>query len=160
MTQSGFFVGLLLGAWLFGTLTDAFGRKKVFFGTVAGSILSGLGCGASLGFYSFAFFRLSLAFFNAGMILSSYTLVLEIVGISMRTLAGIATAAFFSTGFPILALLAFLIHDWRALSIVCAVSGLPLLLLWRLASSLCSGSQVYSIELNYGVCLYTWQRVN
>ncbi len=131
LTQSGFFVGLLLGAWLFGTLTDRFGRKKVFFGTILGSTLSGIGYGAAPEFYTFAFFRVSLAFFNAGMIISGYTLVLEIVGISKRTLVGSATMAFFSVGFPLLAVLAFFIRDWRALCIVCAASGLPLLLLWR-----------------------------
>ncbi len=131
LTQSGFFIGLLLGAWLFGTLTDTFGRKKVFFGTMLGSILSGTGCGVAPEFYSFAFFRLSLAFFNSGMILSSYTLVLEIVGISKRTLAGISSMAFFSFGFPILAILAFFIRDWKALCIVCAASGVPILMLWR-----------------------------
>ncbi len=106
-----------------------FGRKKVVFGALIGSILSGIGCGVAPWFFLFAFFRVSLAFFNAGLI-AGFPLTIELVGISKRNLAGLIGGVLFAVGFPVLALLAFLISNWRILTVVCALHGVPLLLLW------------------------------
>ena len=131
LSQSGFFFGLLIGAWVFGSVADMIGRKKVFFI----SILSATGCnvlsGLAPGFYFFAFFRVAIAFFNAGIILSSYTLCMEITGISQRTFAGLAVQLFFAVGYVVLAVLAYLIRDWRTLSVITGLTGFLFLFLWR-----------------------------
>ena len=132
MSQSGYFVGLLVGSWVFGTVADQIGRKKVLFLTILGTAISGLGYTLAPGIYSFIFFRIVAAICGQGVIMSSYVLVMEIVGRSARSFAGLAIAMFFSFGCALLAILAYLIREWRTLSLVSTLSGLLFLLLWRL----------------------------
>jgi putative MFS transporter len=131
MSQSVFFIGSLIGAWVWGTVADKIGRRKVFFITLALAIISGFGYGLSPGYAIFVFFRLLSAISGAGLILSSYVLSVEIVGISARSYAGIAGAGFFSFAYPLLALLAYFIHSWRWLSVVISLLGLGYFPLWR-----------------------------
>ena len=116
---------------MFGTVADQVGRKKVLFLTILGTALSGLGYTLAPGIYSFIFFRIVTAFCGQGVIMSSYVLVMEIVGCSARSFAGLAIAVFFSFGCALLAILAYLIREWRTLSLVSTLSGLLFLLLWR-----------------------------
>ena len=131
MSQSVFFVGSLIGAWMWGTIADKIGRKKVFFITLACAIVSGFGFGLAPSYTIFVFFRLLSAVSSAGVILSSYVLSVEIVGISARSYAGIAGSAFFSLAYPFLALLAYFIRSWRWLSVVISLLGLGYFPLWR-----------------------------
>ena len=131
MSQSAFFVGNLLGAWLWGTIADKIGRKKVFFITLVCTVLSGLGFGLAPNYSVFVFFRLMSAVSTAGVILASYVLSVEIVGISARSYAGIAGGGFFSLSYPLLALLAYFIRSWRWLSVVISLVGLGFFPLWR-----------------------------
>jgi len=121
----------VIGSWVFGNLAEKIGRKKVLFLTILGSCFSGLGYTLAPEFYSFAFFRGLTALCCQGTIISGYVLSMEIVGISARSFVGLAIAPFFAVGCALLAGLAFFIRDWRALSLVCTLSGLPLLFLWR-----------------------------
>ena len=131
LSQSGYFLGLLIGSWVFGTIIDMIGRKKVYFMTTlcvaVFSVLSGL----APGFYFFAFFRVAIGFFSAGFILSSYSICIEITGISQRTFVGMVIHAFFAVGCLVLAVMAYLIRDWRALSVIAGLAGFLFLLLWR-----------------------------
>ena len=135
MSQSVFFVGGLIGSWLWGTIADKIGRKKVLFITLACTILSGLGFGLAPNYSVFVFFRLMSAISGAGVILSSYVLSVEIVGISARSFAGIAGSVFFSLSYPLLALFAYLVYTWRWLSVVVSLVGLGYLPLWRYVCS-------------------------
>src|SRR5580704_17224702 len=55
---SAYLVGAVLGALLFGWLTDRFGRKKLFFVTIAVYLTATAATALSWNFWSFAFFRL------------------------------------------------------------------------------------------------------
>ena len=136
MSQSVFFIGSLIGAWVWGTIADKIGRRKVYFITLALAIMSGLGFGLSPSYPVFVFFRLLSAISSAGVILSSYVLSVEIVGISARSYAGIAGSLFFSLAYPFLALLAYFIHSWRWLSVIISLLGLGYFPLWRLVQHL------------------------
>ena len=121
----------MLGAWIFGMLADMIGRRKVFFLSIIGVISSALGYSLAPGFYSFAFLRVVSAFCNAGLVLSGYVLSMELVGISQRTFAGLVINIFFGLGYVVLAVLAYLVPEWRAQSIIGAAFGITFLLAWR-----------------------------
>ena len=48
-------VGFLLGAWIWGSVADKIGRKKVFFITCGCLFLSGFSCGFSFSYCSFEY---------------------------------------------------------------------------------------------------------
>jgi len=131
LSQCGFFIGLAVGAWVFGTMADRIGRKNVLFLTVLGTCVSGLGFTLVHEIYSFALLRVIVGIFISGAIVSCYVLRVEIVGTSARSFAGVLGGVFFAAGYVLLAVFAYFIHDWRALCSVCAITGLPYLLLWR-----------------------------
>lgn len=137
MSQSVFFVGSLIGAWLWGSIADKIGRKKVFFITIACTILSGLGFGLAPSYAVFVFFRLTSAVSGAGVILSGYVLSVEVVGMSARSFVGIASSGFFSLTYPCLAVLAYFIRSWRWLCVVVSLIGLGFFPLWRWVHNTC-----------------------
>ena len=108
-----------------------FGRKKVFFTATVGSAVCTIASGLVPGFNFFVFFRIAIAFFNAGILLSGYSLAMEITGISQRTFAGLGVHAFFGFGCLLLAVMAYFIRNWRTLSVVSGLAGFLFLLLWR-----------------------------
>ena len=55
---------------------------------------------------------------------------MEMVVTTKRTAAGFVSNAFVSMGMLLLALLAFLIRDWRHLMLVSSLLGAPLMLFW------------------------------
>jgi len=119
-----------VGMWIFGTFSDVFGRRKVFFLTFLAMSLSTLGYGLAPGFYVFTFFRMLASAFGTGIVFG-YVMCLEIIGISYRSYAGLVSHIFFSLGYPILALMAYYIRDWRLLCISSALSGGVVALMWR-----------------------------
>ncbi len=131
LSQSMFFVGSMLGAWIFGTLADRIGRRKAYFISIALSAASGFGYSLAPNYYIFIIFRLLVALNLAGVILSSFVLSMEIAGAEYRTFAGLAYSAIFAFCYPILAGLAYLIPNWRLLGVISSLSLLPFLLLWR-----------------------------
>ena len=131
MSQSVFFIGWLIGSWLWGTVADKIGRKKVYFINAACMVLSGLGFGLAPSYTIFVFFRLLCAASCAGVSISSYVLSVEVVDISTRSFAGFLGAVFFSLAYPFLALLAYFIRSWRWLSVVISLLGLGYFPLWR-----------------------------
>ena len=157
MSQSVFFVGSLIGAWVWGIIADKIGRKKVFFITLLCTVASGLGFGLAFSYTVFVFFRLLSAVSCAGVILTSYVLSVEIVGITARSYAGIVGAVFFSMAYPFLALLAYFIRSWRWLCVVISLLGLGYFPLWRCVDMYVHVCVVYLYSPCYGnkTCMST-----
>ena len=131
ISQSMFFIGAMLGAWIWGTVADRIGRRKVFFLSILCTVILGLGCSLSPSFYIFAIFRLLVAFSTAGVILSSFVHSVEIIGTEYRTAATMGIFVYFGLCYPLVALSAYLITNWRMFCIVNSLSGLLFFLLWR-----------------------------
>ena len=131
ISQSMFFIGAMLGAWIWGTVADRIGRRKVFFLSILCTVILGLGCSLSPNFYIFAIFRLLVAFSTAGVILSSFVHSVEIIGTEYRTAVTMGIFVYFGLCYPLVALSAYLITNWRMFCIVNSLSGLLFFLLWR-----------------------------
>lgn len=62
--------------------------------------------------------------------LSIFSPALEMVGPSKRIVAGTIIHMFFAIGFLVIAGIAYLVHDWRKLSILVTLPGLLYLPYW------------------------------
>ena len=96
-------------------------RQQVVCGTV-----SGVADCLSL----FSLFRFGAGAGCAGQLLVRYVYCMEMVVTAKRTAAGFVSNAFLSVGMLVLALLAFLIRDWRHLMLVSSLMSAPLMLFW------------------------------
>lgn len=79
----------------------------------------------------FALFRVGAGAAAAGCLLSRFVYCMELSVTSNRTAAGFVSNIFMTVGYAILALLAYLMRDWRHLMLAVSVPGVLLLLfLW------------------------------
>eukprot|EP00058_Branchiostoma_floridae_P000228 XP_002585716.1 hypothetical protein BRAFLDRAFT_257702 [Branchiostoma floridae] len=116
--QSMYMVGVLLGAVGFGQLSDMIGRKKTLFIGLFLQLGFGVAVAFSPNYTFFVVFRALVGATTSAVFLPGFVIGTELVAPSMRTWAGTLIQIFFSIGFMLLALLAYLIRDWRTLQLV------------------------------------------
>lgn len=131
LSQSAYFLGLLFGAFIFGRLSDMLGRKKIFIISIFLQFLAGLGYGLAFNFYFFLLMRLCTAIANAGLIMTSIILSVEIVSPGNRNFAGMLGSLLFGFSFSLMALLAYFITNWRHLVVLSSMLGLIPLFFFR-----------------------------
>ncbi|XP_045141095.1 solute carrier family 22 member 5 [Echinops telfairi] len=131
LTISLFFVGVLVGSFVSGQLSDRFGRKKVLFVTM------GIQTGFSfLQVFSTNFEMYAVLFFIVGMgqisnYVAAFVLGTEILGKSARIIfSTLGVCIFYSIGYMLLPLFAYFIRDWRMLLLALTVPGALCLALW------------------------------
>ncbi|BFZ10272.1 hypothetical protein BsWGS_13311 [Bradybaena similaris] len=129
-SKSVFFAGRLVGAVVFGQLSDRFGRRPMFFLgclllVVAGTVAS---LAPSMLVFLPAYFCQGAA--HTGAFLVSYTLSTELVGPSYRTVAGFVIQGFYSVGFMSLAGMAYFVRDWRYLQMAITAPTLLFAIYW------------------------------
>ncbi|WKA12335.1 hypothetical protein VitviT2T_029730 [Vitis vinifera] len=123
LVQALFFGGCMIGAGVFGHLSDSFlGRKGSL--TVVCILNAVFGCLTALspGFWAYALLRLLTGFSTGGVGLCAFVLATEPVGPTKRGVAGMSTFYFFSTGIALLSGIAYIFPSWRSLYIA---SSLP-----------------------------------
>lgn len=118
--QSSFFLGVLLGSVIYGTLSDFIGRFYSFYIGVATLFVSSLSVTFMPNFWSYTVMRTLVAISNMGCFLLAFIIGTEFVGPSKRVIAGVVIEIFFSFGYMLLAILAYFIRDWRVLNLVIA----------------------------------------
>ena len=148
--------GLLVGSLTFGWISDKFGRRFSiflsifllvnlfftiqflsnssfnFFHTDICNLQAACGITSAVAncLSLFALFRFGSGAACAGCLLVRYVYCVELVETKHRTAAGFVSNMFVSIGFNILALLAYLIRDWRHLMLAISLPAAPLLLCW------------------------------
>ena len=116
--------------WAVGVLADAYGRHKTFYYSIVLLTLTGFAASLAPSFYWFAFFRVIAVAAASGGI-PSYILLMEVVGVSQRSFAGLFFSTFFSVGFMVLAVMAYLVREWRHLSLAVLLLTLLYLATWK-----------------------------
>nr|ABZ10518.1 solute carrier family 22 member 5 (predicted) [Callithrix jacchus] len=131
LTISLFFVGVLLGSFISGQLSDRFGRKNVLFVTM------GMQTGFSfLQLFSknFEMFVVLFVFVGMGQIsnyVAAFVLGTEILGKSVRIIfSTLGVCIFYAFGYMVLPLFAYFIRDWRMLLLALTVPGVLCVALW------------------------------
>ncbi|KAM6956567.1 solute carrier family 22 member 7-like [Aplochiton taeniatus] len=147
-----FFFGVMLGAIVFGTLCDRFGRRNILLISYATSAVFGLSSAFSNSFLMFAVLRFMTGFGLTGISIISVVLCIEWVDIKHRTLIGVVGSMAWSIGNVMLAAMAYLVNDWRMLIITVTAPlvlsiftwwWIPESARWLLANGKAEKAQVY-----------------
>ncbi|XP_058134328.1 solute carrier family 22 member 4 [Dasypus novemcinctus] len=131
LTTSLFFVGVLLGSFVSGQLSDRFGRKRILFATMA--VQTGF---SFLQIFSINWEMFTILFVIVGMgQISNYVVAFilgtEILGKSVRIIfSTLGVCTFFAVGYMLLPLFAYFIRDWRMLLLALTVPGVLCVPLW------------------------------
>lgn len=120
--QSAFFVGCLLGAGIFGHLSDSsLGRKGVLKSVCICNAIFGFLTAMSPNFWIYLILRLLTGISSGGLGLSSFVLATEAVGPSKRGPVGMSTFYFFSLGIAVLPALSYFSGNWRYLYVASSI---------------------------------------
>ncbi|XP_066533367.1 solute carrier family 22 member 2 [Hoplias malabaricus] len=121
MFQAALGVGFLVGSITIGYLADKFGRKMSFLVSNVLNAVTGVLVAVSPNYISLVVFRALHGFGVKGGWMTAYVLITELVGVEYRRTVGVLFQMFFSFGIIILALIAYLIPDWRWLQVAFTV---------------------------------------
>lgn len=127
LVQSVWMFGVMSGALVLGGLADIIGRLKTLMLALLGTI-------AFEGFSAFApTYIIMVAFRFLGgvccslIIVASFVLSQELVGMDWRSFCGIILGMSFAVGIAIFSLVASAVSDWRTLTLICSVCGIAFL---------------------------------
>ncbi|XP_029439100.1 solute carrier family 22 member 4-like [Rhinatrema bivittatum] len=131
LTASLFFVGVLIGSFISGQLSDRFGRKVVLFATMA--VQTGF---SFIQVFSTSWEMFTVLFLIVGMgqisnYVAAFILGTEILGKSARIMfSTLGVCIFFAIGYMLLPLFAYFIREWRMLLLALTVPGMLCVPLW------------------------------
>ncbi|XP_069127295.1 organic cation transporter protein-like [Argopecten irradians] len=125
-----YFFGRLLGALIFGQLSDIFGRKPMFFTGLLSLLLAGCVAGAAPSMAVFIPFYILQGAAQTGLFLVAYIMCTELVETRFRLLAGHMITSFYAVGYVLLSLLAYYIRHWRYIEVVITVPVILFAVYW------------------------------
>nr|XP_006202035.1 solute carrier family 22 member 7 isoform X2 [Vicugna pacos] len=135
-TSTFFFAGVLVGAVAFGYLSDRFGRRRLLLVAYVSALVLGLASAASVSYTMFAITRTLTGTALAGFTIIVMPLELEWLDVGHRTVAGVLSSTFWTGGVMLLALVGYLIRDWRWLLLTVTLPCAPgILSLWWVPES-------------------------
>ncbi|XP_011095303.1 organic cation/carnitine transporter 4 [Sesamum indicum] len=129
LVQALFFGGCMIGAGVFGHLSDSkLGRKGSLIVVCTLNAIFGCLTAVSPDYWTYALFRLLTGFSTGGVGLCAFVLATEPIGPTKRGIAGMSTFYFFSGGIAVLSGIAYFFRSWRALYIATSIPSILFLL--------------------------------
>ncbi|XP_074466041.1 solute carrier family 22 member 4-like isoform X5 [Sebastes fasciatus] len=130
-TSSLYFLGVLVGSFFSGQLSDGFGRKPVFFATMAVQTIFTF---VQMFSPSWTVFSILLFISGLGQIsnyVSAFVLGSEILTGNVRVLfSSLGVCLCFAFGYMMLPLFAYFLRDWKSLILCISLPGLLYIPLW------------------------------
>uniref|UniRef100_A0A8B9G7F9 Major facilitator superfamily (MFS) profile domain-containing protein n=1 Tax=Amazona collaria TaxID=241587 RepID=A0A8B9G7F9_9PSIT len=131
LTTSLFFVGVLIGSFISGQLSDRFGRKSILFLTMAVQTAFSFMQIFSISWEMFTVLFLIVGMGQISNYVVAFILGTEILGKSVRIIfSTLGICIFFAIGYMLLPLFAYFIRDWRMLLLALTIPGLFCIPLW------------------------------
>ncbi|KAI3702921.1 hypothetical protein L6452_28675 [Arctium lappa] len=125
LVQALFFGGCMIGAGIFGHLSDSkLGRKGSLTVVCVLNAAFGLLTSLSPNYLTYTLLRLLTGFSTGGVGLCAFVLATEPVGPSSRGMAGMSTFYFFSGGIALLSGVAYIFPTWRSLYVASSIPSL------------------------------------
>ncbi|KAF7272809.1 hypothetical protein GWI33_014435 [Rhynchophorus ferrugineus] len=109
------FSGIIVGSALFGILADKYGRKLIFVFSIVLMSISGVMQIWSKNYTTFAILIFINSMGTAGVYPLAFVLGVELVGKRKREVTGIVLNYFYAVGEALVALIAWLVQDWKYL---------------------------------------------
>ncbi|XP_037055733.1 solute carrier family 22 member 7 isoform X2 [Peromyscus leucopus] len=125
VTSTCFFIGVLLGAVVYGYLSDRFGRRRLLLVTYVSSLVLTLASAASVNYIMFVLTRTLTGAALAGFTIIVLPLELEWLDVEHRIVAGVISSIFWTGGVLLLALVGYLIRSWRWLLLAVTLPCVP-----------------------------------
>lgn len=126
-----FWVGNTIGSWVFGFVSDTYGRRPTL---LLCHLIYGVAGVASVfvsDFYGFLFLRTMVGFSHHTVTHLPFVLVVEYCGLKSRTVPLLTVMATYTLASILTPLLAWLLWDWRHLALITSVPALLFVLLYR-----------------------------
>ncbi|XP_066539035.1 solute carrier family 22 member 7b.1 [Hoplias malabaricus] len=114
-TATIFFSGVMVGAALFGILSDRYGRKRMLMVSYLSTVLFAVGSAFSTSYTMFAVMRFFTGMAITGISIITIVLCVEWSDIKHRTIVGVMISLDWSVFTMLLPAIAYLVNDWRYL---------------------------------------------
>ncbi|OWF45912.1 organic cation transporter protein-like [Mizuhopecten yessoensis] len=134
LVKSLFFAGKLVGAILFGNLSDLLGRKITFCASLMMMFGLTFGMSWSSSYIVYAVIMTGIGASTQGVFPVGFVLGVELVGPSKRKYAGMVIEYFFSIGLMTLAGVSYFARHWYYINIICSAPAVLFILYWWLIS--------------------------
>ncbi|XP_072546097.1 solute carrier family 22 member 7-like [Salminus brasiliensis] len=126
-----FFVGVMLGAALFGSLSDRYGRKTMLLVSYVSGMIFAVASVFSTSFIMFAVLRFFTGLGITGIVIVSSVLIVEWVDIKSRKLVGMIDSLSWSFGYIMLPIMAYGVREWKWLTILATSPLIIAIITWR-----------------------------
>ncbi|XP_074529033.1 solute carrier family 22 member 6 isoform X1 [Halichoeres trimaculatus] len=117
MSQTIYMGGVLVGAFIFGGLSDRYGRRILLLFSHLLMAVGGTCAAFSTSFSLFCLSRFFCGMALSGLGLNTFSLIVEWIPTRVRTVVGTLTGYCYTVGQLILAVIAYFIRDWRWLTL-------------------------------------------
>ncbi|EAA07935.5 organic cation transporter protein isoform X1 [Anopheles arabiensis] len=127
LSQTIFMFGILVGGVVFGSLADKYGRRPPLVIAVIIQLVTGVGAAVIGSFWVFVVLRFLTAVATGGTMVTSFVLVMEIIGPKWRELFSVLYQIPFNLGHLTLAGFAYFLREWRQLQFALSIFSVLML---------------------------------